>query len=751
MGKILFIFNLIYLTLIAIIYCTKKKQNTEDNKLYKIILITSIIGLIIDMLQYIAIEKAYPIIIIKGLNKLFLIYVIIWITIFAQYILNIGNKKQTKEQLDRIKIISLCFIIILLLLPVNAQMMNNQGIYIYGLSVDLCHVVSIGYILIMFLIMIKDIYILQENELKKYIPLFLYAILTSISLITQVKVPYLLLTTSVHTFVTVVTFFFIENPDIELIEQLEIAKEQADRANEAKTDFLSSMSHEIRTPLNAIVGFSDCLENAKTIEEAKNNAKDIVKASDTLLEIVNGILDISKIEAGKVGIVNTPYSSKEFFTSIAKEIEPKIKEKGIEFTYYIANDLPKTLYGDDTNLKKIMMNILKNAYKYTKTGFIRYEVNCINIKDICKLIITVEDSGKGIKKEEMDGLFTKFERQKEDKNTTIEGTGLGLAISKELIELMGGRIIVHSTYKEGSKFTIIVNQKIQAENQKNITIQKEIDLSKVKILIVDDNKLNLKVATKLLERLNAKEITCIESGFECIEKMKQKEVYDLILLDDMMPEMSGVETLKKLKKISGFKIPVVMLTANAIHGMREKYLYDGFDDYISKPIQKDQLVQVLSSILKEKIEVEKSTKEKSQQEENQKDSLQEKKEISPKEFLKLKGVDIDQALELLGDMNLYKDTVKDFIEELEQKWKRIIEYKEKGNMKDYAIEVHSLKSDAKYLGLTKLAEIAYDHELKSKEEDKNYIHDHWEELEKEKHQSIEILHSYLALDQEDTK
>jgi signal transduction histidine kinase len=217
-------------------------------------------------------------------------------------------------------------------------------------------------------------------------------------------------------------YFTIQNPDVRLIEQLEIAKRQADKANRAKTEFLSSMSHEIRTPLNAISGFSDCILDAKTLDEAKENAKDIVDASGTLLDIVNGILDISKIEAGKLEIVNSPYNAPDTFNELAKLITPKMKEKGLDFTYYIAPDLPKTLRGDPANLKKIVTNILSNACKYTKTGFVRYEVNCVNMNGYTILIISVEDSGQGIKKENINKLFTRFQRLEEDKNTTIEGT-----------------------------------------------------------------------------------------------------------------------------------------------------------------------------------------------------------------------------------------------------------------------------------------------------------------------------------------
>ena len=340
------------------------------------------------------------------------------------------------------------------------------------------------------------------------------------------------------------------------------------------------------------------------------------------IEIVNGILDVSKIEAGKMDIVSSPYNTHDVFNELAKLITPRMNEKGIDFSYYMAPDIPKTLYGDHANIKKIVTNLLSNACKYTDSGFVKYEVNCVNMKNYTRLIISVEDSGRGIKKQNIDKMFTKFQRLEEDKNTTIEGTGLGLAITKQLTELMGGKIIVHSVYGTGSKFTIVLNQKIETKDiVPEHRYKTTLNLNDVKILLVDDTVLNLKVAKKLLERHNANCITTIESGFDCLNRIENGEVYDVILLDDMMPKMSGVETLKKLKEISGFKIPVIALTANAITGMKEKYLSEGFNSYLAKPIQDDELIRAMNEVLgrtvTEQMEVVKSEEpEKEDEEEN---------------------------------------------------------------------------------------------------------------------------------------
>ena len=734
--------------LIIVLFFKKGHIENTETKIYKILIILNLIGLVFEILCTVGslIHHNHPHI-SNIINKTYLAYLLSWTCLFMYYIYKISNpEKKTKKN---VKIISLCLsalmVMIIYVLPIELVIKNNfQTRYTSGPSVMYTYIMSGILILLMLMIMIRNH---KRIFTKKYIPVFTFFAIGTLSVVIQYIVPELLMLTYAETFICAIMYFTIENPDVKMLGKIELAKDQAEKANRAKTDFLSSMSHEIRTPLNAIVGFSDYIMSSESLDEAKENAQDIVNASQTLLEIVNGILDISKIEAGKLEIVNSKYNARNTFESLAKLITPKMQEKGLDFTYYIAPDLPETLFGDHANLKKIITNLLSNAYKYTEKGSVRYEVNCINSGNVSKLIITVEDTGRGIKQESIDKLFTKFQRLDEDRNTTIEGTGLGLAITKQLIELMGGKILVHTVYGEGSKFTVVLNQSIEKSDikEEKIEVKTTLDLKNKKILLVDDNSLNIKVANKILERFNANNITSLDNGFDCIDLIKSGKVFDIILMDDMMPKMSGVETFHKLKELEDFNQPVVILTANAITVIKENYLQEGFKDYLAKPIEKDELIRVCNTVFQKY-----KNNQPNPPEEEEIELLEPTQEIelvepitnSKESYLRENNVDLDKALELLGDIEMYNMTISDFLSEVEEKWQNIVNYKNNNDMENYAIEVHSLKSDAKYLGFMSLADISYQHELKSKENDSTFVQEHFSELESEYNKALNIAKTY---------
>ncbi len=597
--------QLIYTFLLSIVFFSKERINKKENNIYSYLLIETVALLSFGIILYFMMKSSsYTMKMI--MNKLYLFFNLLWTYLFTLYILStLYSEKLFNSKSSTIRNILIGFFqfILIMVLPLNFTINDNGAMFAYGISTIVTYFLSFIYVIILIYVLLSKIKFAKQS---KYIPLYLFFVLGTFCTIIQAINPALFLVVPLEALLTAVMYFTIENPDAKMIEQLNKARDEAVKANQAKTDFLSSMSHEIRTPLNAICGFSNSLlENDGVSDDAKGDVKNIIMASDTLLELVNGILDISKIEANKLEIIDSVYSFKKMYEELILLTKARIGEKPIDFRYNYDESIPEYLYGDGVRVKQIIINLLTNSAKYTKDGYIDFRINSIKKNNIIRLIISVEDSGIGIKKESIDKLFTKFERLGVEKQTTTEGTGLGLAITKKLVEMMGGKIVVQSIYGKGSIFTISLDQrmltneeltKVMKEKETEEKTDEIIDASGKNILVVDDNMLNLKVAERLLKAYKCN-ITLVSSGSECLDKVSNNK-YDLILLDDMMPRMSGTETLQKLKEIETFNTPVVALTANAITGMKEEYINRGFNDYLSKPIIKEDLNRVMKKYLK---------------------------------------------------------------------------------------------------------------------------------------------------------
>lgn len=606
---------LIFTSLIALVFFLKKKIELQENFFYKNILIfTLCVNTTNFVSHYLANIYAKDGLtetfsnIFANINKLGSLFIVIITMNILSYIMYISYAKY-RDNFKRNTIINtiIYFIIGIFIFILDFEVYQIGGVTSgQGSAVILTFGLAFINLIIALVIALLNIkkYDKRYNAIYYIIPLLFFLGLF-VMFHPQFNIYDLILSLLCY-----LMYFTIENPDVKLISSLELAKDSAEKANRAKSDFLSSMSHEIRTPLNAIVGLSQdiLLYKDKLPNEVLEDADDIVSASNTLLEIVGNILDINKIESEKMEIIEKPYDLKKEINELVRVSTTRIGEKPIDFKLDMAVDLPYQLIGDKTHVKGIINNLLTNAIKYTDSGTINLNIKCVNRGDTCNLIISVMDTGKGIKEEDITKLFTKFERLDIEKNSTTEGTGLGLAITKRLVEMMNGKINVQSTYGEGSLFVVQLPQKIGRQEELTPTemINTKLIMERLKgefvgkrILIVDDNNLNIKVAKKALADFNF----IIEealNGEDAINLIKSGKNYDLILMDIMMPNMSGSTALKKLKEINGFNTPTIALTADAIAGAEEKYLSEGFVDYISKPFSKEQIEEKLRKVFQKK-------------------------------------------------------------------------------------------------------------------------------------------------------
>ena len=512
--------------------------------------------------------------------------------LYVSYLTKSDNEKNKKI----FNIVNITLTLLVLFLPLELRITNDLNYMVtVGPAIATTSIAAALALICIFYISLK-----YKKQIEgKLVPIVCLLIFFLIVLITRAIVPEFICLEFFANVALLLMMFTIENPDLKMIQELEEAKTRADNANKAKSDFLSSMSHEIRTPLNAIVGLSEDMKDRSVCPDImKEDLNDIIDASHTLLEIVGNIMDINKIESEKMEIVEVSYNFKEEISSLARVQSIRIKDKKIDYKINISEDIPYELIGDKQHIKEIINNLLSNAIKYTDEGIVSMNITCFNSNDICNLEIEVYDTGRGIKQEDLNRLYNKFDRLDVEKNSTIEGTGLGLAITKKLVELLQGTINVESEYGEGTKFNVIIPQRIGNNTSKDeqVITNNIVDYSDKKILIVDDNKLNIKVAKRNIEDLNFKEIDECYNGLECLEKIKNGKKYDIILMDIMMPTMDGEQVLKELKNIKDFDTPVIALTADAIAGSDEKYKNEGFVDYVSKPFNKDTIKLKIDSI-----------------------------------------------------------------------------------------------------------------------------------------------------------
>lgn len=764
MASLLFSFgSLAFISFLSITYLSKGKNTSIRAKIYTIMIYLVLFILITGIINTYLITFNVNNILSKIIYTLhwtsyttcfcaYYIYCVIYLSDLEASSLNELWQKSVKTRV--MTFITIMIFIAYLFIP-SSNITSDNFKYFAGKSE---YFIMIILILIGATIMIETFFLNKSAPIRRKIAISLVMFVMLAMAITQFFVPNVSLyplVCSAHIFFL---YFIMENPDIQVAKEIDLLKSDIDKSNRAKTDFLNNMSHEIRTPMNAIVGFSDSLLNTPVFDEniARNDIQSIATASNNLLDIINNILDISKIESGKEVLDNKEYDLSKLINDLANIIQTRIGNNPIKLLVNIDKNIPSLVYGDSTKLYQVLLNIASNSVKYTEVGRIQISCEC-EFKDKTNeeimLHFKISDTGYGIKKEDYDKMFEKFTRLDSAVANEIEGTGLGLVITKRFVDLMGGKIWFTSEYEIGTIFYIDVPLKVidptpigDVKHSNNTEkVEEYINCSDYTALIVDDNKLNIKVAERILKKYNFK-IDTAESGKDCVFKFKSGNHYDIIFLDHMMPEMDGIETLHIIKRLDDYYIPpIVALTANAITGMKEMYLKEGFDSYLSKPInvlELDKIIHKYFGGTSKTINDEKYEKN----HEVKNDIIESDKEGNEtmEEFLKNNNVDLDKSLEFLGDMEMYNITILDFKTESLNKWKKIEECLNTEDMTNYSIYVHALKSDCKYLGFMKLADISYQHELKSKENDLNYVKEHYNELETEFNKIKDVVNTYIT-------
>ena len=752
-------------------FFSKKRYDNKETKIFSYMLIFNFINTIFT-LSIVFIEKTniINIIFLKILNKLNNVIQLGWIWLLFLYMLYmLCNNKEKKYNLMKIitVIINILLGILIFILPISFY--NN--IYLNGLSETFSYIIYFVYLLVIIILTIKNI---KNMSNKKNIIVFTISLLLMLTALIIKKInPELLIISSIFTYINLI-INSTEDPDSRLLLELQKEKEKNEKLNNIKIDFLTNMNHEFRTSLNTIVGFSECIKQEDSIDACKNDADDIITSSQNLLEIINDVLDISKLETNNMKITEEDYKPLEIFENVISSLKPKLSEKEIEIKTNFNENIPYMLFGDSNKVKQIITNILMNSIKHTEDGSINFEVNCTSEKDKCNLVISIENTGKTIKKENKSS-----NNLKEFNKNIVEQSELEFLIAKKFVDMLGGKIVLDEKNINKTKVTIYLNQKIKMQGvpliaeisklEESIKPQQE-DYSDKKVLIVDDNKMNLKVATRLLKNYNII-TTEVLNGYEAINKIKNNEKYDLIFLDDIMPKKNGKETLNELKKIKGFDIPVIVLTANVLEGMKEKYIEEGFDDYLAKPINKEELKKILNKFLidrKSDIEdtilfspnskFEPLSKELLEEVELVNDieidndieqieeKIEEKKQLNykNKKFLIENNIDVDAAEKLLGEMSTYDDALADFIKEADSKYNLLQGYMKIDKLEKCYNIFRTIKTDTRYLGFIELNSIFSNLEKAIKENDIDYVKNNIKTSLKVFKKYIEISKEYLG-------
>ena len=567
--------GLIYTILVSIIFFRKKRIKNFETGVFGWLIIITILELVSGCLGVYTITNIDKMPIInKIVNLLYLITLDGWIIIFTLYVLTIPYEMAIKRKIkNTIVIIYSVVSLVIISLPINY--INRDGIiYSEGYGVRFAYLIAIICVVSILISSIKNFRNLLN---KKYIPMFIFLSFGTLALMLQIINPELFLVSPLEVLVTITMYFTIENPDMKLLTEMHEAKEISDNANEEKTLFLYNMTQEIRATTKNIDAEADIIIDSDNIARDKESARNIKGETSKFRMMTNDILDVSAIDSSKVKIYNTSYSIKMLLRTIISSYNEICKNKNIEFRTNIDHNIPESLYGDNINLKKVLKELLDYSVKSTSKGYIELNINTIIKNDIARLIITIEDSSMGLKSSELERI-------------TIDNKVFSSVY--KLITLMNGTMVITSNYGTGNKIKIILDQKIEPsisiEEKKYQSI-----LDNKKILIIDNTESTIKVIEKLLKGSSI-DIDYSLNGKDAYNKIKTRNRYDLILLDEDLNMMTGVELLNYLKKIRNFNIPVILLSKDNKYEYNEEYLNMGFTDILIKPIKKTPLLECIN-------------------------------------------------------------------------------------------------------------------------------------------------------------
>lgn len=582
----LLIVSFIYTMLTSIVYFSKNRINNSENAVYEKLLSITPIGLLLEIgCNVTAIYKMNELV-SSIISRIYLIFILVWLTTFTLYILTITKYKgdkltEYKNSKIRKSIIigSIFSILLLIFLPIDFVLEKNSA-YLGGMGIVFLLSITFLLIILDFILFIKYF---KNMTFREKVPILLLLLLIGGLLLVNNIAPEIQIISSSFALITVIMYFTIENPDKKLLEEIHMSKKIADAANEDKSMLIYNMMNEVKSIASDINKSSEVILNSNNLEENRFFAREIISSNNKLYSMANNIYNIDVIDDINVKTVKNKYNIKLLLKEVISKNKELFEDKDISFRFNIDSNLPNTLYGDSINLKNVLNTIIGNSYKYTDKGYVELSVNAIFKKDIVRLIIKIEDSGIGIKAEDLEKCL--------NKNTKDQNSLYG---ARKTINIMDGNLLISSEYNKGTIVTIILDQKIYTNNNKD---NYDNYVNNKKILIIDDNNSSIKLISKILDKHNIL-YDSSNLGKEALDRIRKGDKYDLILLDEDMPYMNGISVMNKFSKIKGFGTKVILLTKNSNIIYDDIYKDSGFSDYIIKPIDKDDLMNKINKYLK---------------------------------------------------------------------------------------------------------------------------------------------------------